>query len=453
MKQTKLLLFLIILGLCNCIYMRAQSPWDGTAESWTQGQGTEQDPYRISDPKHLAFLAQEVWSGKDFAGIYFFQTQDLDFNAATLGKEKGNFRPIGIYDAGLLEATNEPYDYSKRFQGVYNGGNHQISNLYQMFNNEQEEIIGGGGLFGAIGPEGIVKNLRLAASCLFESEGTSGSFACCLEGKLLNCTSAATVSGPNGEGRYFLAGLVSLLHSGDIDHCAFVGKVIGASNAAGIASDVYTASTQKEPSVTNSYVNATIECPNGFFLSGAAFGLIGTRITIQNFYATADMSQGLDGFAYGAFAGGFDDVKSKDTYPISNCFYDQERINLEEPSGDGPIKGVTPLTTAELKNASTLQALGDAFAADTDNQNGGYPVLKPRDPEAPTFIDLPKEQPQKLYTEGKQVHIVGSLSSPVKVFDLSGQLIKETYQTSFELPEGTYVVQLSPSVATKIVLR
>ena len=62
---------------------KAQAPvWDGTWETWTQGSGTQADPYLIETPQHLAWLARQVNNGVSmYNGVYFRLTNDLDLNS------------------------------------------------------------------------------------------------------------------------------------------------------------------------------------------------------------------------------------------------------------------------------------------------------------------------------------------------------------------------------------
>ena len=83
--------------------------WDGTTKTaWTQGTGTEADPFIISSPNHLAYLAQQVNAGTTYAGVYFKQTQDFNLNNKT-------WTSIGTT--------------TYKFAGNYDGNSKYISNL------------------------------------------------------------------------------------------------------------------------------------------------------------------------------------------------------------------------------------------------------------------------------------------------------------------------------------
>lgn len=134
----KLLSVLSVFFFCFSHECSAQvSVWDGTASSWTQGDGTESNPYLISSAQNLAYLANQVNSGVCYTNEFFVLTTDLDLQQLP-------WQPIGgtFYGSTL-----------RMFKGVFNGNNHRIDNLF----------VSGGiycGLFGAVG-EATIQNLHV----------------------------------------------------------------------------------------------------------------------------------------------------------------------------------------------------------------------------------------------------------------------------------------------------
>ena len=107
MKQ-RLLTGIIALMLTVCAVAQTTSalPWDGTTTTWTQGAGTQANPYLIENGAHLAYLADKVNTGTTYAGVYFKMVNDIDMD--------GNpWTPIGT------DATNS-------FRGVFDGDNHSV---------------------------------------------------------------------------------------------------------------------------------------------------------------------------------------------------------------------------------------------------------------------------------------------------------------------------------------
>lgn len=101
-----------------------KSIWSGMAEPWTQGNGTESDPYLIESAENLAWLAEKVnerFSSfndvKAFQDTCFKLVIDLD-----LQRNKQYWTPVGgvhEFDGGRYRAY---------FSGIFDGNNHTVSN-------------------------------------------------------------------------------------------------------------------------------------------------------------------------------------------------------------------------------------------------------------------------------------------------------------------------------------
>ena len=116
--------------------------WDGAYAPWTQGSGTQADPYLIEIPQHLAWLAQKVNDGTStYNGVYFRLTSDLDMNSL-------EWTPIG-------NST------TTRFKGVFDGDGHFIDDIYissSVISYGDGSELGSYGLFGVV--EGVsISNL------------------------------------------------------------------------------------------------------------------------------------------------------------------------------------------------------------------------------------------------------------------------------------------------------
>ena len=114
-----------VLVLLLSLFLNAQvSVWDGTAEIWTHGSGTQEDPYLIESAQNLAYIAEKTneslqnvyYNRMMYVDTCFLLTVDIDFGADT-GME---WQPIGISGA----------DWHKgRFCGHLDGGGHSFSNV------------------------------------------------------------------------------------------------------------------------------------------------------------------------------------------------------------------------------------------------------------------------------------------------------------------------------------
>lgn len=155
----KNILFTIVV-LCCMSNAYAVVTWDGTTKTaWTQGTGTEADPFIISSPNHLAYLAQQVNAGNTYAGNYFKQTEDFNLNSKT-------WTSIGTS--------------TYKFAGIYDGNGKYIRNMKNT-------------LFGYIN-NAEIKNLTIDGT--YSGSG-SGVFVTHTDGaiKITNCHNKATTSG------------------------------------------------------------------------------------------------------------------------------------------------------------------------------------------------------------------------------------------------------------------
>ncbi len=67
-----------IIGVITTIFLvcgvnaQSVSTWDGTSEIWTQGSGTEANPYLIQNAQQLAYIAEMVNGGvTHYENTYF----------------------------------------------------------------------------------------------------------------------------------------------------------------------------------------------------------------------------------------------------------------------------------------------------------------------------------------------------------------------------------------------
>ncbi len=182
------------------------------------GDGSETNPYRIGSKEHLLNFAAMVNKGYDFREQHILQTADIDLNRpmSEWGEEMPTaWRPIGDIANG----------YQHDFRGNYNGGFHEVRNLYlNNFNDGQ-------GFFGCLNHGALVRNLgvtdvwmkakgsvgivagfssRYAANVIISQCWTSGQAEgewaasgilgdIALEGKtdILNCRSTASLTAVN----------------------------------------------------------------------------------------------------------------------------------------------------------------------------------------------------------------------------------------------------------------
>ncbi len=94
----------------DAVTLSARDGWDGiTASDSFEGDGTQENPYKIASGADLYFLASETNYGTSFADKYFLVVTDIDLNQKT-------FARIG-------NSTDNA------FHGTFDGGGHTILNL------------------------------------------------------------------------------------------------------------------------------------------------------------------------------------------------------------------------------------------------------------------------------------------------------------------------------------
>lgn len=223
------------------------SQWDGTSSPWSQGTGTQSDPYQISSPHHLAFLADMVTSGvNDYEGKYFLLTQDISLS-------NQSWMPIG--------------DEEHAFKGYFDGGGHTIDSIY--VNNTTYSYTG---LFGKI-DNGEIRNLDFSINLY--SGSTRG--ALCAEvynSGFYGCTAVVKSTGAP----QFLGGLIGKSY----------GRVVIENSEVTATSGLY-ASSEVGGVLSHNYGSSSYisNCRFGGILSGlgTSGGIVGYSVgtdTIEN---------------------------------------------------------------------------------------------------------------------------------------------------------------------------
>lgn len=127
-------------------YVEPVDSWDGTADtSWYSGGRTE---FTLNTPAQLAGLAQLVNEGNSFEGKTISLGKDMFFNEAD--STENAWTPIASEESGA------------EFQGTFEGQGHSLYNMYIPEG-------AGGGIFGVIGENGIVRGVKVSQGYIEES--------------------------------------------------------------------------------------------------------------------------------------------------------------------------------------------------------------------------------------------------------------------------------------------
>ena len=143
--------------------------WDGTvASSYSNGEGTKENPYIISNGSELAFFAKQLKT-TNYEGEYFILSNDIVLNDGIFSYTKDN----GIKYINENIATSEENNSFKSFynlngfKGTFDGGHHTIYGLYIDDAIDEQNA-----LFTNL--EGNVNNLYLKNSIIYGGKYVAG---------------------------------------------------------------------------------------------------------------------------------------------------------------------------------------------------------------------------------------------------------------------------------------
>lgn len=329
--------------------------WDGTAATWTKGDGTKDNPYLIETPAHLAFLSEQVGANKQtFEGKFFLIANELNMGAS----EGKVFYPIGLYDEVFDPDKNETVNSSLMFKGTLNGNNKVISNIKIQLKDGAE--IPGTALFAAIDAPAHIHNLVLGK----DSEVV---------------------------GYEITAGIVAWMNGGVVENCLSQGKVNGTINTGGVVAVAQGAASVKT-SMNAASITGTLEV-GGVVGSTAGTARVSSCVNIGTVLSTQYGGGGIVGTTFeesfvggsynvGHVSGGANQwvasphavVASKDgNSQMENNYYATDKSNVDDPNATGK-------TVDEMKTEEFVQLLnGDInpapFVLDAQNINNGFPLL------------------------------------------------------------------------------
>ena len=242
------------------------SVWDGTSAIWTQGSGTEADPYLIETAQNLAWISEMVNNGvTTYSGVWFKLTTDLNMHNIT-------WVPIGN------STTN-------CFCGKFDGDNHFIDSV---------SVTGSytyAGLFGITGAGADI--LNVGAHC---DVNISGSYT------------YTTYAG----------GIVGYVNGAQtrITNCHNTGDIF-ASTSGGIIGAVYVANTVIENCHNTGNVSS-FESSSSY--SGGIVGVFAVTGAIKNCYNTGIVSSSCYyKIGGGAVSGGIVGLGSVSEI-VKNCY-------------------------------------------------------------------------------------------------------------------------------------
>ncbi len=262
---------------------------------WGDGDGTQGNPYIITNVRDMNELASRVNSGEDLGGKYFELGADITYDGT-----ENNYTPIGTSD--------------HPFCGNFDGQGHTISGI-SVNANEMANI----GVFGI--NDGTVKNLTVS-DCLFAGNGSVGAIAGMNRGTVENCHVAAYVgvTGNNGVGGI----------AGDNE-----GFVLGCTSAATLSAKEYASyfggiAGGDRGTLTDNLFTGTIgEMPDGSWRIGAITGYHNTDYDgtlTNNFHTCSGMvGVGNDNDATNTDQAGAQFAVSRSTQPDASIIGEEKK--------------------------------------------------------------------------------------------------------------------------------
>ena len=185
----------------NSILLRE---WDGSVATSLRGSGTKNDPYLISNGSELARFAEIVNNGN------YEECAKLT-NSINMGNV--DFPIIAYSD--VVGFQNDGSSITKKYNGTFDGDGNVITGIYiEKPNNTYL------GMFGALGENGVIKNLNLFRGNVI-GYSTTGGIVGYSEGIIENCTNNLNVRNTNG----CAAGISGLVANGRIDNCINYGNM------------------------------------------------------------------------------------------------------------------------------------------------------------------------------------------------------------------------------------
>ena len=354
------------------------SVWDGFAESWTQGDGTENNPYLIENARHLAYIAEMVNAGvTHYDSTYFKLTTNVLIDSITA------WEPIGMDD-------------SYYFAGHFDGGNHIITIYFSTSSMQYVGIFGcaNNGSFANLTSMGRIKR----SSAPFDSY--AGGICGYSTSSFFNCRNEANISSYSYSSTYALyyaynyAGGICGSSSSSFTNCHNTGHIYSSSLILSTLAFAYAGGICGEGGSFNNCSNIG----GGVYATGSnseghlqvyAGGICGNNAgNITNCFNTGNTSSpNSNSYYFHSYTSGicFSSSNGKNCYNVglltgankygiassatTNCYY----LNT-----CGTSSGGTPKTEAQMKSSSfpvMLNSDSVVYIMDTLNINQGYPIF------------------------------------------------------------------------------
>lgn len=272
------------------------------------GNGTEENPYKISTPAHLNNI-------RNYLDAFYIQTSDIDLEAATA--EGGAF-----YDSG--SGWQPIGDNSVQFTGSYDGCGHRLTGLKITRNTPYAGLFGyNSGVIKNLGMEGASVSLEISSSPSVFAGGIAGYNRGTISGCYNTCSISVTVAASSSNTSAYAGGITGYNASGTISSCYNTGSV-----------------------------SATATCYYSSYVAASPGGITGiNKGTISSCYNTGSISatvSSADVYAFGkahAYAGGiagYSGVTIRDCYNTGGVSSEVSSSYASAYAYSGGISGYSP---------------------------------------------------------------------------------------------------------------
>lgn len=349
--------------------------WDGSAEIWTQGTGTESNPYLIESAENLAWISEMVNNGvTTYEGVYFKLTTDLNMQNIAwvpIGNSTTNLF-CGKFDGDHHFIDNISVTGSYPYAGLFGitGENVRIANLGVKSEIDINAACNGGGIVGYINGA----NTRIA-NCyntgnLSRLRSSSGGIVGYINGdgtSIENCYNTGSISSISGS---FYGGIVGECNSSlTVTDCHNTGNLSGY-NAGGIVGKCISMLT-----VTNCYnmgnVSSSFSSEETACYSGGIVAICTSTLIVTNCYSTGDISSSASEKI--CMSGGIV-ANCRSTLIVTNCYSTGDissGSNQSCYSGGIVAYCVSTLTVTDCYNTGIVSSTASFTSSGTFSISGG----------------------------------------------------------------------------------
>lgn len=341
-KNAKPRVMSLLLALVMVLGLLPRAAW--AADAPLTGDGTADSPYLIADAEDLAAF-RDLVNASDSNASHATLIDDIHLNN----------------EAWVPFASQSEYP-TTAYEGTFDGDGHTIWGLSISADTPYQ------GLFGAINGA-TIKNLSVDGHVTSSNNYVGGIVGKIQQGTVENCSFAGSVTTTRASG--YVGGIAG--HAGNtasqtatISGCVNLGSVSGETK--GVAGGIV--GYGKYATIQHCYNTGAI---SGGSRSGGIAGQLQNNCTATSCYNLGSVSGSTT-------AGEICDFLFTSS-SLSGCYGD----GVTAGAGTGTITDCGPIDSAD----SLLAKLGSPFAADTDDLNGGWPILSwqadgapvPKDPK------------------------------------------------------------------------